>query len=277
MADRVLPGPVPEDVGIREAVCIHTRKIYSSCRDKDCVEDLRFYPTQASQPSINSASSVRPRSAELLYADVDVEEIPFNRGYYTVDIRYFYRVSGETYSLQAGRNEITGLAIFDKRVILFGSEGGAKTFSSRTVLNDADTQLPPGSGLPTAVVSAVDPIILSMNLIDAPVEPVPVEQELSDIPAFISDGFDGELELTTQQRRINVTLGQFSMIRLERDSQLLMPAYDYCMPENECADPTDDTPCRLFSRISFPVEEFFPPDSVEAPEGYREVQSMTAR
>ncbi len=31
-----------------EAVCIHTRKIYDSCRDKDCVEDLRVYPTVSS-------------------------------------------------------------------------------------------------------------------------------------------------------------------------------------------------------------------------------------
>ena len=29
--------------GIREAVCIHTGK-FDSCRDKDCIEDLRFYP-----------------------------------------------------------------------------------------------------------------------------------------------------------------------------------------------------------------------------------------
>ena len=35
MPDRVLPGPVQENSCIREAVCVHTRKIYDSCRDKD--------------------------------------------------------------------------------------------------------------------------------------------------------------------------------------------------------------------------------------------------
>ena len=35
-------------------------------------------------------------------------------------------------------------------------------------------------------------------------------------------------------RRVYVTLGQFSIVRLERDSQLLIPVYDYCMPEKEC-------------------------------------------
>ena len=29
----------PED--LREAVSIHTRKVTDSCRDKDCIEDLR--------------------------------------------------------------------------------------------------------------------------------------------------------------------------------------------------------------------------------------------
>ena len=118
MADRVVPGPVENAACIKEAVCIHTRKIFDSCRDKDCVEDLRVYPTVCSQAYIDSAFSVRPRSAELLYAHVNVEEITFNRGYYTVDVTYFYKIKGETFP--AG-NTVTGLAIFDKRVMLFGS------------------------------------------------------------------------------------------------------------------------------------------------------------
>ena len=48
MADRVMPGPVDDAACIREAVCIHTRKIFDSCRDKDCIEDLRVYPTALS-------------------------------------------------------------------------------------------------------------------------------------------------------------------------------------------------------------------------------------
>ena len=86
MADRVVPGPVDSSERIREAVCIHTRKIYSGCRDKDCIEDLRVFPTASSRPYIDTAFSIRPRSAELLSACVNVEEITFNRGYYTVDV-----------------------------------------------------------------------------------------------------------------------------------------------------------------------------------------------
>ena len=35
MPEKVVPGPVCEDRSIREAVCIHTRKIFDSCKDKD--------------------------------------------------------------------------------------------------------------------------------------------------------------------------------------------------------------------------------------------------
>ena len=88
MADRVMPGPVDSTASVREAVCIHTQKIYDSCRDKDCIEDLRLYPDTASQAYIANAIGVRAKSAELLYAAIDVEEVAFNRGYFTVDVRY---------------------------------------------------------------------------------------------------------------------------------------------------------------------------------------------
>lgn len=35
MADRVLPGPVDSTTCIREAVCVHTKKIFDSCRERD--------------------------------------------------------------------------------------------------------------------------------------------------------------------------------------------------------------------------------------------------
>ena len=45
MPDKVMPGPVTDLSGIREAVCIHTRKIYDSCRDKDSAP-LRYLGTR---------------------------------------------------------------------------------------------------------------------------------------------------------------------------------------------------------------------------------------
>ena len=89
MADRVVPGPVENSASIREAVCVNTRKIFDSCRDKDCVDDLRVYPTVSSQSYIENALSIRPKRAELLYVDVSVEPVGFNRGYFFGDIKAF--------------------------------------------------------------------------------------------------------------------------------------------------------------------------------------------
>ena len=91
---------------------------------------------------------------------------------------------------------------------------------------------------------------------------VSAENELTDIPPFISACFDNELSFDGN-RRLYLTLGQFSLIRLERDSQLLIPMYDYCMPTRECSgeDPEDD-PCEAFRQIRFPVGEFFPPNTL---------------
>ena len=260
MADRVTAGPLESPASIREAVCVNTRKIFDSCRDKDCVDDLRVYPTLRSQAYIENALSIRPRSAELLHVAVKVEPISFNRGHYTVDCTYFYRVAAETFP--AGETAV-GLAIFDKRVMLFGSEGNSMTFSS-------DTQTPTAESveLPIAVVNAVEPIALHMKLVDAGAQAAG-ELEPGEIPAFIRESFPEELVLGPNGRRWYATIGQFSLIRLERDTQLLIPAYDYSLPEKECPGSSEDDPCELFGRIRFPVEEFFPPDSVSDAAEYR--------
>ena len=259
MADRVVPGPVNEDDCIKEAVCINTRKIMDSCRDKDCIEDLRVYPTLSSVDYIENAFSVRPRSAELLHCEVNVKEIALNRGYYTVDVTYFYKVTGETFP---SNHTVTGLSIFDKRVMLFGSEGRVKSFSS-----DDCCVLGGANNMPFAEVDAVDPIALHMTLADEALPDPCIDQR--NIPREILDYFSEEISMEPTCRQLYVTLGQFSIIRLERSTQLLIPAYDYCLPDKECVGTSEDDPCTMFGRIRFPVEEFFPPDNIEVCEEYK--------
>ncbi|MEG2383376.1 MAG: hypothetical protein RSB39_07275, partial [Oscillospiraceae bacterium] len=254
MAEKNMSAPTANPECIREAVCIHTSKIFDSCKDKDCIEDLRVYPTCGSQAVIETAFSIRPRSARLLFADVKVEEINFNRGCYTVDVTYFYKVSGEAFPCD---KEVSGLAVFEKRVVLFGSEGSSKVFSSRKCENRCGCH----GSLPTAVVEVVDPLALSMKIVEAHHHDEP-ECERRAIPNEISDCFDDDLVTMHTCKHLYVTLGQFSIIRLERDTQLLMPIYDYCIPNKECAGggSGEEDPCILFGHIPFPVDDFFPPN-----------------
>ncbi len=261
MADRVVPGPVSDTACIREAVCIHTKKIFDSCRDKDCVEDLRFYPTQQSQEIIDRAISVKAGKAELLTAYIDVEPVNFNRGFFTVDVRYFYRVSADVFAGAARPTQVCGLCVFDKRAILFGGDGSAKIFRSDTAEDGPDDQQPERSNLPAAVVEAVDPIVLSARLVEGCDCRCGETTELSEVPGRIRCCFPGELFLGSQSRRIYISLGQFSMIRLERDTQLLMPAYDYCVPDKECSCGGEEDPCEVFRKVQFPMDEFFPPNA----------------
>lgn len=262
MADFAMPGCAQDnDACLREAVCVHTRKIFDSCRDKDCAEDLRFYPAQGCQEVIDKAISVKPGTAELLYVYIDVEPVGFNRGYYTVDARYFYKVTADAFVGAACPVTICGLATFSKRAILFGSEGSAKVFSSDYAKGCLDKQAAMGRNLPVAYVEAVDPILLGMKLVDS-CECRTCDCDLCEVPSCVCNCFGCDIDYTGGSKRIYLTLGQFSIIRLERDTQLLIPVYDYCMPEKECSCGNDSDPCEVFQKVEFPVNEFFPPNSM---------------
>ena len=247
---------------IRESTCIHTKKIYDSCQAKDCVEDLRLYPTCSSQPIIDSAMSLRAGSATLLYVYMDVQPVGLGRGYYTVDMRFFYKITAEATAGCAKCAPITGLAIFDKRSILFGSEGRSKHFTSENSCQKLDCPvLPCDANLPTAICEAVDPLILSMRLVDCCAHPsCCCEIPVSDIPPGILSAFDEEITFSDNTaKRIYCTLGQFSILYMERDSQLLIPMYDYCMPGKECnCEPVTTIPVMYFNRLTFPLATFSP-------------------
>jgi hypothetical protein len=248
-----------ENLHIKEAVCIHTKKVYDSCKDKDCMEDLRVYPTRCSQAVIDRAINVKCRRVELLWVYIDVEPVNFNHGFYTVDVKYFYKVTGDAFTGLGKPQEFHGLATYDKRVILFGSEGNAKIFSSTMSPNSLDEQQMMRTNMPVAVVEVVDPICLGMKLVEVHDCPRGGDHDVHDLPNVICNCFDDDLVLGDSEKRVYVTLGQFSIIKLERDSQLLIPAYDFCMPEKECIGSNEENPCLLFRRIEFPVDEFFPP------------------
>ena len=95
------------------------------------------------------------------------------------------------------------------------------------------------------------------------------------LPTAICQMFDEDLVLSGEQKRLYVTLGQFSIIRLERDAQLIVPVLDYAIPTKECCDAPGcaEDPCEMFSRIPFPEKQFSPNGcdpkcSQEDPNGY---------
>ncbi|HIS63842.1 MAG TPA: hypothetical protein IAA83_00540 [Candidatus Avoscillospira avistercoris] len=260
MSEKCQVGAVNDLGGIREAVCIHTKKICDSCIDKDCIEDLRVFLTQDSQAILEQATNVKARSAELLYVSLDVEPAQFNTGHYTVDITYYYRILVDAIVCGTRPCTICGLSVFSKRVILCGGEGTARTFSSKAVMDGFDRQRLMQTATPDALVEVIDPMILASKVVDV-CNCRCNDNTCLELPSFICGCFDGELVLNGESRRLYVTIGQFSIIRMERDTQLRIPSYSYCIPTKDCAatgSGADESPCDMFSKIKFPVSSFFP-------------------
>lgn len=259
MAEKVVAGPISDACGVREAVCVHTSKIYASCQDKDCIEDLRVFPTESSLAVLQAAQAVRASRAELLSVVPIVEPLHFNRGFYTVDMTFYYRVVLQATSSATVRcTELDGLSVFNKRIILYGGEPGAKSFSSAS----ADPTVLTGRAVPTAVVEALDPMILAAQRVECPADERCEDTSVPVVPASVSAAFDSSLVLTGSTVRAYVSLGQFSVVRLERNATLLIPTYDYCPPQGECSDADlgggSEDPCELFDGVRFPTEQFFP-------------------
>ena len=243
--------PAPE---ARESIRIHTSRIEDACIDKDCIEDLRVYLTATSQQALEGAVNARARSAELLHVYIDVAPIAYNPGHFTADLSFFYRIGGEAMSGVTRPAPLEGLAVFTKRVVLFGGQTATKVFSS------ADNDLLPDAlyqtHTPDCVVEAVDPMVLSSRVGEGAEGPGPV---IPEIPQAVRALFPEE-PVPSGGRLLFVSLGQFSTVRMERGTQLLVPALVQAMPDRSCSDDpgTPDEPCDLFARVDFPTQAFYP-------------------
>lgn len=254
---------VSSSFGCKEKVCIQTDQIYDSCRSKECIECMRVYLTETGQEIIDRAIDIKCRKSEIIWVFSDVEAMPFNRGYYTIDLNFFFRITLDVFTGVSRPVSVEGLATFNKKVVLFGSEGSAKIFTSKYKEDSFDPQLWQKTNMPKAIVEVVDPICLGARLAE-PNDGVcrfsDEEIDIGNIPDCVRRVFDDRfVSLRDCTRRVYISLGLFTIVKLERNVQLLIPAYDFCIPDKECVASTVDDPCNLFENISFPVEEFFPP------------------
>ena len=171
---------------------------------------------------------------------------------------FYYQILADAMTGAIHPAPLYGLAVFTKRAVLCGEDSQAHIYRSDTRLGEPDGVTRVRANRPTAVVEVLDPMVLSSKV-----------KEVCDckdagtvqIPSQIRGMFDDELVLSGDRRRLFVTLGQFSIVRLERDAQLIVPVLDYSIPTKECCDSascTAEDPCEMFSRIPFPTQQFTP-------------------
>lgn len=294
--NRVVPGLICErDLAkIREAVCVQVEKVFDSCRERDCIENapVLFPDCRKIRWIINNAVNVKCRKAEVLDVFADIEPVPFKRGFFTVDIKYFIGVTLDFFVPRRGSggaptnvNQVdiftrTGVVLFDKKVILFGSEGTVKIFKARFVEDDIDE--PIGKRVqqgttPISKVEVAEPICLDADIQDVRdklfecccVDNLP--SRIVDVVRCQDDDDDDVAGVELPNRRVVATIGLFSIIKLVRFVQLLIPAFSYCPTQKECIAATEENPCELFESIEFPIDEFFPPQIFDFP-GAEEAQ-----
>lgn len=244
----------------KEAVCVDAGRVYDSCCDRDCMSDMRVYFTCEDQALVNNSVSTKIRSAEVLDCNIDVEQVTFNRGYYACDLTFFFLVTCDIYSApHTCPATVKGICFYSKKAILYGSEGNVKTFTNE-YFSDDNCGRPSslGGNNPKCVVQCVDPVALSARISQSHCEPnLP-----GFVPASAAAALGGTMATDNATSVVLATLGLFTIVQLVRNVQMLVPVYDFCIPEKQCNN-TSDSPCDVFNRISFPTSDFFPPRPCE--------------
>jgi len=247
--------------GCKENVCMDVNRILDSCRDKDCFEDVKVFLNAFGKEILENAGSIRAKNTKILAANITVDPVQFNRGFYQIYIRYFVKIIFEA-CLGMGRNrEFEGLTVCEKNVILYGSEGNVSIFKSEmglanTISCSCNTTM--STNLPTVAVEVIDPVILSTKV---------TEDRAccccccsaEEIPETLCDHFGGGFSDNDNGKNLYVSLGFFSVVRIERPGQYIVQATEYSVPDKECVMTQPDDPCQAFAKMAFPINEFSPP------------------
>lgn len=227
-----------------DSVPIKVNRVFDSCSDKDCVTGV---PVVLTSPLPDNITIIKSKCITVCDVCMSVEPIPFNKGFYSVDLTFTFDVQLLGYATGCSCPvPIKGTASVSKSCILFGSETNSKTFFSNgqsigTTGECCDTVNPP-----IAVVQAVSPIVLESKITNC----------CDCDPCYESN--------CMQKRGIVLTLGLFYVVELIRPVTIMVPTYEYTIPKKECCADMD-SPCEIFDKIKFPTEEFSPAKLENAP------------
>ena len=243
--------------------CVSVDKVFDSARDKDCLEDVRVHLCDMGQEIIDKASAVRCKCVEVINTNINIEPVPFNKGFYQVTVRYYFCITLEACVCGGRVQEVKGLCAFDKKIILYGSEKNVSVFTSDSDKNsfcfdETDLRCDSEPTLPTVVVEVASPICLDSKIVERCRKFGNCCMCIDAIPEKVRSNFDGDFVDGVGMNNIYVTIGVFSVLRMERRVQLMLPATHFCLPEKDRKPCENDDPCSIFGKMQFPVSQFYP-------------------
>lgn len=287
--EHVGAGPISERelCKIKEAICLQVEKVYDSCKEKDCIEDLEVHGIE--RELIKHAIDASCREVEVEDVVIDVEPLKFKKGFYTITVTFVFRVCVELFFKHKAPVTRCGVAIFTKKVVLFGSQGRVKIFKSKFRRGRSDIQYTPfleQDNRPNGKVEVAEPICLSARITEER-EPsfltgrdieiinsilAIIQANVAAVNVNASGNADVDIDIDQTnvanvgggrtEKKLVVTIGLFSIIKLVRLVQVLVPSFGFCNPP-VCIESTAENPCELFDTIEFPREAFFPPQKDE--------------
>lgn len=243
----------------RENVCIETARVLDSCRDRDCFENVKVFLSDFGNDIIDRTTNIRVTDACVAWANISVDPIPFNRGFYSVNTRLYIKVGFEACVGCDRSQEFEGVAVVDKKAVLYGGENNVTIFKS--VPGESFCSAVPlcscQGNLPTATVELVDPIILSVGVYENEKDCNCCICCCSDIPEQVYSRIDGNFTDDSDEGRfLAVSVGLFSVVRITRNAQYMINATEYCVPDKECVSTEENDPCGIFRTMAFPISEF---------------------
>lgn len=222
-----------------EAIPVKVNRIFDSCSDRDCLSNVPVILDSGELPG--NIHLIKTKCVRVADVSMRLEPVPFNRGFYNIDLTFTFRVEllGYTHGCECPQL-LTGTVYASKSCILFGSESNTQTFFSdgcRIGAMDACCEV---VNLPTANVQVVPPIAL--------------ETKIGNVCRASENGAEN---CCSSVRTVIMTLGLFSVVELTRPVTVMVQAFDYNIPSKECCLDTE-SPCAVFDRMRFPAEEFSP-------------------
>lgn len=250
----------------RESFGIEAGRILDACRDRDCFEDTRVFLTCVGEELITQTNNVRVKHAEITGSFIGVEPVQFNRGFYSVIIKFFVTCTFEVCVPMGQMQEFKGVAVLEKRVVLYGGVSNVSVFRSSGNTGNFCSIPEPVCGnkiVPEAVVEVLQPVVLGAKILERCSE-CHCCCSCNDVPVQVTDTVGGTLVSENEEsgnRYLAVSLGLFSVVRLVRDGEFMIEAREFCIPDKECLSPSEENPCGTFRKMPFPTSEFCPETS----------------
>ena len=215
-----------------------------------------MYFSPCDQQRVDNATCVRAKGAKVVSTFIDVEPLSFREGCYSCKITFFIEVQLElsgTSEPVCGCDIVCGCVVVEKKVVLYGGEGNVQVFCGELEAG-CDHKEMLGTNMPKCCVQVAQPVVLDVSLVEA----CGCGCHSVTFPDSVCARYAGCLATEGGNKTVMVSVGMFTIVQKIRRAQLMIPDYDYCLPCKEC-NCDHETPCDVFRKMSFPIEDFFPP------------------